>query len=401
VKIAVIGAGAAGYFAAISVKKHHPMAQVQLLEKSTKMLVKVKVSGGGRCNVTHNCHNHRELAQHYPRGEKFMRQAFTQFDVSDTIAWFESRGVALKVESDNRMFPSTNDSQTIIDCLVNETVANQIQVRLKANAESITPSKKGFDITVNGAIESFDKVIIAAGGSPKKEGLLWLEDLGQPIVDPLPSLFTFNMPNESIKKLMGLSVPLAEVKVKGTKLSSTGPLLITHWGMSGPTILKTSAFGARELADMNYNFTCLVNWVGGKKEHEIRAALEEELQEMGKRKVINRNPFHIPNRLWEFLIEKAEIAPDKIWMELGKKPLNKLINTLVNDEYEVKGKTTFKEEFVTAGGVDQNHVDPKTMQSKTIKGLYFAGEILDIDGVTGGFNFQAAWTTGFIAGKLE
>lgn len=340
------------------------------------------------------------MAKNYPRGSKFMRQVLEQFSVADTIEWFESHGVPLKTESDNRMFPTTDNSQTTIDCLMHEARSQDVHIRLKSPVRSVSPKADGFALNVDGSQEHFDKVIIATGGSPKREGPQWLEDLGHEVVSPVPSLFTFNMPDEGITKLMGVSVEHAEVRVSGTKLRHAGPLLITHWGMSGPAVLKTSAFGARELADLNYRFTCVVNWLGGEKEHAVREQINEAIPDMAKRKVVNRNPFELPGRLWEYLLTKAELNPGRTWSELGKKQLNKLIETLVNDSYQVSGKTTFKEEFVTAGGVALDQVDPKTMQSRVVPGLYFAGEVMDIDGVTGGFNFQAAWGTGFVAGKL-
>ncbi|MEZ4722535.1 MAG: NAD(P)/FAD-dependent oxidoreductase [Flavobacteriales bacterium] len=399
-KVAIIGGGAAGFFTAISAKAHHPEADVHLLERSNKLLAKVKVSGGGRCNVTHNQLNNRLLSQYYPRGEKFLRIAFEQFSVSDTVQWFESRGVQLKTEADNRMFPVTNDSQTIIDSLTSEARGQGTRVRLQTPVSTIYRKSEGFSLSIGAGSEHFDKVIIATGGSPKREGLQWLAELGHEIVDPVPSLFTFNMPKNPITHLMGVSVPNAQIRIVGSKLSATGPLLITHWGISGPAVLKTSAYGARELAQLNYNFKCAINWLGGTKEHLVRSEIEELLPDIGKRKITNRNPFELPSRLWDYFLNRAEVDSEKPWNEIGKKSLNKLINTLVNDEYEVKGKTTFKEEFVTAGGVSLDDIDPETMQSKVVPGLYFAGEVMDIDGVTGGFNFQAAWTTGFIAGKL-
>lgn len=397
--IVVIGGGAAGFFAAISAATHHKTSRVLLLEKSQKLLSKVKVSGGGRCNVTHRCFENRELVKFYPRGEKFLKKAFEQFSVKDTIAWFESRGVKLKVEADNRMFPTTDNSQTIINVLMAAAQELGVKISLGESVERLVKENEIWLIETSKQTILADKVIIATGGSPKREGLRWLEALGHEIVDPVPSLFTFNLPKNPITELMGLSVPKAHVRIQGTKLESVGPLLITHWGMSGPAILKLSAFGARLLADKHYQFHFQVNWLGEIKEHELRASLENMLDEVKKRKISNRNPFDLPQRLWDYHLQKAEIDGEKIWLDLSKKSLNKLINQLLNDTYEGLGKTTFKEEFVTAGGVALSDVDTQTMQSRKAPGLYFAGEVLDIDGVTGGFNFQAAWTTGFIAGK--
>lgn len=397
-QIVVIGGGAAGFFAAISAANHHPEAKVMLLEKSNKLLAKVRVSGGGRCNVTHHCFENRNLVKFYPRGERFLKKAFEHFSVKDTVAWFEDRGVTLATESDNRMFPSTNTSQTIVDTLTRAALDAGVQIRMNAQVQSLKPQDGTFLVETNSETIQAQKVIVASGGSPKKEGLLWLEKLGHQIENPVPSLFTFNLPKQDITQLMGVSVAKVGVKLQGSKLQSEGPLLITHWGLSGPAILKLSAFGARELADKNYQFHFQVNWLGALKEHELRATLDDLLAEVKKRKVSNRNPFELPSRLWEYLLKRSEIDPDKPWQELGKKAINKLINTLLNDVYEANGKTTFKEEFVTAGGVSLEEVDPNTMMSRVVPNLYFAGEVLDIDGVTGGFNFQAAWTTGFVAG---
>jgi hypothetical protein len=395
----VIGGGAAGFFAAFSAKAHQPTSEVILFEKTSKLLAKVKVSGGGRCNVTHACFNNNELIKNYPRGEKQLKKVFGQFTTQDTIQWFESRGVDLKTEADNRMFPTTDDSQTIIDCFFKEAHRLDIQIKTRANVKSIQKGDSYFDLNVNDEVERFDSIVVAAGGSPKAQGFDWLKTLGHEIIFPVPSLFTFNMPNENIKKLMGLSVPNAVVKVQGAKLQQAGPLLITHWGMSGPAVLKTSAWGARVLNNIDYNFKIQVNWLGTPNEEALRRFLEIEKPNIYKRKLRNKNPFELPNRLWEHFLEKLEVDPEGIWAELNKKSLNRLINLLLNDTYDVKGKTTFKEEFVTSGGIALSDVDFSTMASRRCQGLFFAGEVLDIDGVTGGFNFQAAWSTGFVAGK--
>jgi predicted Rossmann fold flavoprotein len=394
--VIVIGGGAAGFFAALSYKKHHPDFSVTILEKSDKLLSKVKVSGGGRCNVTHACFENSQLAKFYPRGGKQLKKAFEQFNAKDTVQWFESRGVKLKTEEDNRMFPVTNNSQTIIDCLMDEVNKLGIKIQKGVSVSEIKKETNGFSFLADGVKTFSDKIIIASGGSPKLEGFNWLKDLGHTIVPPVPSLFTFNMPNEPIKKLMGVVANPVSVKIKGTELKSDGALLITHWGMSGPAILKLSSFGARELNAMNYKFEALVNWIN-KTENETRKFLVEELK--SKKQIGNKNPFGLPNRLWNFLLEKNEINPEVAWNQTAGKSVNKLINTLVNDSYKAEGKTTFKEEFVTCGGVSLNDVSFETMESKIIPGIYFAGEVLDVDAVTGGFNFQNAWTTGFIAGK--
>lgn len=371
-----------------------------ILEKSDKLLAKVSISGGGRCNVTHHCLNGTQLSKHYPRGERFLKKAFAQFQVQDTIDWFESRGVDLKVEADNRMFPTTDDSYTIMSCLMNEAKSLGIEVLKKHPIQSVKKSDSGFIITSPVKELKVDKVIICTGGSPKLRGFDWLHKLGHTIESPVPSLFTFNMPNDPIKKLMGVVAENALVRIQGTKLQYSGPLLITHWGMSGPAILKLSSWGARILNEMDYQFKVQVNWLGAVKESEVRTLIQNQVSNSTKKKVLNQKPFVLPNRLWEFLIAKIQLREDITWGELGNKSINKMVNLLLNDIYEVQGKTTFKEEFVTCGGISLSDVDVKTMQSKVVPGMYFAGEVLDIDGITGGFNFQAAWTTGFIAGKI-
>jgi len=402
IQVAVIGGGAAGFFAAISVKKHHPQAKVTIYEKSNKLLSKVRISGGGRCNVTHHCFDIRELVKNYPRGERPLKKAFGIFSTTDTIQWFEERGVELKTESDGRMFPVTDDSETIINCLMNETRMLGIGIKTKSNIKKLKQTETGYELGFHrgGRVEA-DKVIVATGGSPRASGFDWLRDLGHEIEEPVPSLFTFNMPEEPIKELMGVVADPVSVKIMGSKLQSDGPLLITHWGMSGPAILKLSAFGAEELSKEEYQFNVLVNWTGEKTEQEVREMLKAVVGDHGLKKITNVNPFQLPGRLWEFLIGKLEFGENMIWQNLGKKNINRLVHLLTNDEYQVQGKTTFKEEFVTCGGISLYDVDMKTMQSRKSPNLYFAGEVLDIDGVTGGFNFQAAWTTGYIAGMLK
>ena len=397
-KVAVIGGGAAGFFAALSAAQHHPSAQVVLFEKTAKLLSKIKISGGGRCNVTHHCFSPSALSKHYPRGGKQLKKALGTFQASNTVAWFESRGVALKTESDGRMFPTTDSSQTIIDCLLHEADQRGVDIRLQSPVQELTPLAQG-GFTLNG--ERFDRVVVATGGSPKREGLAWLETLGHTVSNPVPSLFTFNMPGSDITTLMGVVVPNALVRIQGTKLAQQGPVLVTHWGMSGPAILKLSAWGARELATRGYEFSVQVNWIGIANEAEVNAAINDAMPDIRKKKVANACPFELPKKFWAFLLARAEVPADAVWLDLGKKAKNKLVNTLLNDVHEVRGKTTFKEEFVTCGGIALGEVDFSTMQSRVVPGLYFAGEVLDVDGVTGGFNFQAAWTTGFVAGSLK
>lgn len=396
-RIAIVGGGAAGFFAALSASKHHPHAEVVLFEKSSKLLSKVKISGGGRCNVTHACFAASALAKNYPRGGKFLKKAFENFQAQDTVDWFEKRGVPLKAEADGRMFPRSDSSQSIIDCLLLEAQKAGIAIRLNASIQKVLMASSGFEL--NG--ERFDRVIVATGGSPKSSGFDWLRDIGHKIIEPVPSLFTFNIPKNTIIQLMGVVVPNAIVKVQKSKLASQGPVLVTHWGLSGPGVLKLSAWGARDLAQMEYTFNIQVNWLGRQNEIEIAEELEEHIRREGKKKITNACPFDLPKKFWLYILEEAGIGADSIGIELSKKSKNRLINQLLNQEFAVRGKTTFKEEFVTCGGIDLSQVNVKSMESTVVPGLYFAGEILDIDGITGGFNFQAAWTTGFIAGQLS
>ena len=398
-KIAVIGGGAAGFFAALSAKKHNPMHEVVIFEKSAKVLSKVKISGGGRCNVTHACFENKKLAAFYPRGENYLRKAFEQFNAKSTVDWFEERGVALKTFPDNCIFPHSNDSQTIINCFLKEANELKVEIKLNTSIVSIEKEEDGFLLTTREENFRVDKVIVTTGGQPKRSGLVWLEKLGHTIIEPVPSLFTFNMPLDPIKTLMGNVVEKATVRVEGTKLMGKGPLLVTHWGMSGPAILQLSAWGARILAEKGYEFAILVNWLDEMKEEQLRNLVSKVIEEHGNKMCGNLNPFPMTSRLWNYLLEKSAVSNETRWKDLGKKNINKLITTLLTDRYEVKGKTTFKEEFVTAGGVALTDIDVRTMGSKVIPGFYFAGEVLDIDGITGGFNFQAAWTTGYIAGK--
>lgn len=400
--IAIIGGGAAGFFAAIAAKENHLKSDVTIFEKSKKLLSKVKISGGGRCNVTNGCTSIPELCKAYPRGGKQLKKAFREFNTKHTMEWFENRGVPLIIQEDNCVFPVSQDSQSIIDCLLKETRRLNIKIETGKPITAIQP--KGEQIGLSFRNESdnrlFDKVIVATGGSPKRRGLQWLEDLNHKIEDPVPSLFTFNMPAESITKLMGIVVKNTLVSIQGTKLKAGGPLLITHWGMSGPAILILSAFGARILNDRDYTFKVQVNWVNEPNNDIVLQQLRAIIQKHPKKKVVNLRPYFLPERLWFKLLEKVAIPQAKIWGELSKKAINKLVNILTNDIYQVKGKTTFKEEFVTCGGVSLESIDLKTMQSTVCQNLYFAGEVMDIDAITGGYNFQAAWTTGFIAGKL-
>ena len=402
-RIGIIGGGAAGFFSAINAKKNFPESEVTILEKSQKLLSKVKVSGGGRCNVTNGCTSISELSKAYPRGEKKLKKAFREFYTKDTMKWFEDRDVALTIQEDNCVFPVSQDSQTIIDCFTKEASELGVNIEIGKGVNSIEKKDNVFEIKFKGneLVYQYDKLIIATGGSPKRSGLEWLEKLGHKIEDPVPSLFTFNMPNEDITKLMGIVVKETKTSIQGTKLKSDGPLLITHWGMSGPSILKLSAFGARILANNNYEFNIQVNWVNIQSYEEVFNYLKELGSKQPNKLLQNFRAYALPERLWFFLLEKNEINVAKKWGDLGKKDLNKLTNSLTNDIYSVTGKTTFKEEFVTCGGVSLESIDFGSMQSKSVSNLYFAGEVMDIDGITGGYNFQAAWTTAYIAAQLK
>jgi predicted Rossmann fold flavoprotein len=399
-KLVVIGGGAAGFFCAINAARLNPNLDVCILEKSNKLLAKVKVSGGGRCNTTHACFEIPELVQKYPRGQNFLKKTFHWFNTNDTIEWFAFRGVDLKTEADGRMFPQTNDSQTIIDCLLKEADKYKVQVQLQTSVEKISINEAGTFLlqTVNKTFEA-NYVCVATGGFPKAQQFDFITSLGHSIEAPVPSLFTFNMPGNTITELMGVSVPEAQVKIAGSKITATGPLLITHWGMSGPAILKCSAWGARELANTSYQFTIRVNWIPAYAEQDLRTAWPLIRAEEGNGKMGGRNPFELPSRLWLHLLTVSGIDAGVSWATLTAAAQNKLITALTAFECKVSGKTTFKDEFVTCGGIKLTEIDANTMQSKLHKGLYFAGEIMDIDGITGGFNFQNAWTSGWIAAK--
>jgi hypothetical protein len=402
-KVAVIGGGAAGFFAAICIKENYPSAEVTIFEKSVNVLRKVKISGGGRCNLTNACKTLKDLCAAYPRGANHLKKAFKAFDNHDAMQWFNNKGVQLTVQDDSCVFPASQSSQTIIDCFFKFAEKLKIQIKTKSQINSIIPEKGKLKISIpnqSNDQNTFDKIVVTVGGIPHKEKLNWLEKLGHKIEPPVPSLFTFNMPDEAIKDLMGIVVEDAIVSPEGTKIKSSGPVLITHWGMSGPAILKASAFGARLLHEKNYDFKIHLNWTGIEKTEIIRSKIQVIIGENAKKNIANYRPFNLPDRLWRHLLKKLNFAAAQKWGELSKKNLNRLVEILSNDIYRVQGKSAFREEFVTCGGVSLESVDIKTMQSRILPGLYFAGEVLDIDGITGGFNFQAAWTTAFIAAKL-
>ena len=396
IKIAVIGGGAAGFMAAVTAKENNPNAHVTIFEKSNKVLSKVLISGGGRCNVTHNCKSISQLIKNYPRGGKELKKSFNQFSNSDTIEWFKKNNIRLKIESDNRMFPESNSSQTIIDLFIRKTEKLNIKICLSSKVDKIQHSKGKISLQVNNKNIKFDRLIISTGGYPKISGFKLFKELSYNISSPVPSLFTFNIPNDDITKLMGVVVENASAKVKGLKLKQNGPVLITHWGLSGPCILKLSSWGAKDLADLEYHFITQINWLSENEEF-ARAGINKQL--ISNKNIYNSNPFSLPKRLWYHILEKVKIDELQKWNVLNKKLRNRLINTLVNDEFTVNGKTTFKEEFVTCGGITLEQINMQTMESKIHKNIYFSGEVLNIDAVTGGFNFQAAWTTGYLCGK--
>jgi hypothetical protein len=413
--IIVIGGGAAGFFSAINAAINFPQAKIIILEKSNKILAKVRVSGGGRCNVTHHCFENNELIKNYPRGEKELRQVFSQFSVQDTIDWFLKRGVKLKVEPDGRMFPESNTSETIINCFLQEAQKYNIEINLneevlELNSDNVSSSVvENFNLRFDSAQRDnvivktskqtykADAVICSIGGHNQEKNYALLKQCGHTIDELIPSLFTLNLPQSHIKELMGLSVKNGTVKVIGTKHQYTGPVLITHWGLSGPAVLKLSAFAAYDFFKLNYQTGISVNWTGTLNEEALKEELS--LQLGSKALIVNAPLFEIPKRLWEYLVLRSDIPLSKPWIELGKKQMNKLAQVLCNDVYDMHGKTTFKDEFVTSGGINLKEVNFKTMESKKVPHLFFCGEVLNIDGITGGFNFQNAWSTAWIAAK--
>jgi predicted Rossmann fold flavoprotein len=398
-RLIVIGGGAAGFFCAVNAARMHAGLEVIIVEKTGKLLSKVKVSGGGRCNVTHACFEIPEMIKRYPRGVNFLKKSFHQFFTTDTISWFDQRGVRLKTEEDGRMFPVTDSSQTIIECLMREANAYGVQVRMNREVQELKPMNNKWQVLfTSGEIVEADAVCVACGGYPKITQFRWLLDLGHTAEEPVPSLFTFNLPGHAIRQLMGVSTD-AKVKITGSKLAESGPVLITHWGLSGPAVLRLSAWGARELAAGRYDFNILVNWLPELNEQTARNALQALRAEAPQKKVQAHHHFNLPQRLWQFLCEESGINNTMRWADLPSVNQHKLINNLTAHAFHVQGKTTFKEEFVTAGGIRLSEIDPNTMQSRKHPGLYFAGEIMDVDGITGGFNFQHAWTTGYIAAK--
>ncbi|MCK8490228.1 NAD(P)/FAD-dependent oxidoreductase [Spirosoma sp. RP8] len=398
--IAVIGGGAAGFFGAITAVETYPGATVTILEKTRTVLNKVRISGGGRCNVTHSCFDNRQLVKHYPRGEKALRSLLNQFDAADTVRWFEQKGIALKTEADGRMFPATNTSETIVDCLLNTAQRLGIQIRTSCGVSTLQPDGTGWQLQLLTSETLYaDRVLIATGGYPQRPSYDWFPDQTDELIDPVPSLFTFNVPDNYLLPLAGVSVPDTAVSVVGTKQQQRGPLLVTHWGFSGPAVLRLSAWAARDLASVDYRFTLRINWVPTLTENELRAALQDFRQQNGRKQVSSQNPFGLPSRLWQSFVSESGIEDNQRWADLPAKPLNRLAERLTNSQFGVAGKSTFKDEFVTCGGVPLSSLDVQTLESKAQPGLFFAGEVLDVDGITGGFNFQNAWTTGYVVGK--
>jgi len=394
--VIIVGGGAAGFFTAINLAEKNKNLKIAILERGKEVLTKVRISGGGRCNVTHACFVPNDLVKFYPRGEKELRGPFHQFCSGDTIEWFEKRGVTLKIEEDGRMFPISDSSQTIIDCFLNEIKERKIDVLTGQSVQAIFRTDSAWKIDTNHQSFQCQKIVMTTGSNPK----IWemLEKLGHSIVPPVPSLFTFNIKDKRIQDLMGVSA-MAKVTVKNTKLTATGPLLITHWGMSGPGILRLSAWGARILHEKNYQFALQVNWLQEATFEDTENHLKELKLEHAKKIVARKSPFDFPNRLWENLVVAAGISTETKWADLTKNQLQHLTSQLTEGVYQVHGKSTFKDEFVTAGGVDLKEINFKTMESKLLPDLYFAGEIVNIDAITGGFNFQNAWTSGYIVSE--
>ncbi len=399
--VVVIGGGAAGFFTAVNSARLHPDLKVTILEKSREVLSKVRVSGGGRCNVTHHCFDPELLSKAYPRGEKTLRWSFERFQARDTVEWFKKRGVELKTEDDGRMFPVTNSSGTIINCLMEEARKYGVQLQTKSKVNSIERrAGGGFKLHLHKTDPLFcDILVVATGGSNRDNAYKWLKDLGHSINHPVPSLFTFNFREKIFSDLAGISVELAKVQIKGTTFTETGPVLITHWGLSGPAVLKLSAWAARELHQKEYRFDVQINWLHPMNEEEVRHQLVVMRDDRSRKMIIKQNRFSLPARLWERFLKLAAIKPEKRWADISNNEIHELTLQLTHGIYNIQGKTTFKEEFVTCGGIPLKEVNPDTLESKKIPGLYFVGEVLDIDGITGGFNFQAAWTNGWLAAK--
>jgi predicted Rossmann fold flavoprotein len=399
-KVVVIGGGAAGFFSAIATKEANLHAHVTLIEASQQVLAKVRVSGGGRCNVTHACFDPAILVQNYPRGGKALRGAFSRFQTKDTITWFAMHGVPLKTEADGRMFPITNTSETIVNCLLNTASQAGVEIRTSTPVVAVKRQNQGFEIIFkSGETILGDRLLLATGSNPV--GYRIAKEFGHKVEVPVPSLFTFNIADEQLRSLAGVSVESVRLRLLSggkSQLEQTGPLLITHWGLSGPAVLKLSAWGARILKESHYQATLMINWLPYLQQDEVRQKILAVKNEWGKKAIALHRGVDLPHRLWQYIIARSDITTEERWAEITNKQLNKLVQELTQGEYLINGKGVFKDEFVTCGGVNLKEVNFKTMESHIVPGLYFAGEILDIDGVTGGFNFQSAWTTGYLAG---
>lgn len=398
--IAIIGGGASGFFLAINLKKLSPNVNVTIFEKKSTPLSKVAISGGGRCNLTNSFNDVIDLSTAYPRGDKLLKRAFKVFNHQQTYEWFERQGVSLVTQDDNCVFPRSQSSKEVINCLLELSNQLDISIKLSHGVKSVEKSGEKYEIFFDESKRSskiFDIVAITTGGSPRVDGLKYLENLPLNFIDPIPSLFTFNIPSDPIKELMGTVIENATVSLQGTKIKASGALLITHWGMSGPAILKLSSYAARLLSDKMYRFNISVNWVNEQNNDAVVSDINRIVERNPQKKVINIRPYDLPSRLWLFLLKKANIPEDRKWDELGRKGVNKIMNILTNDDYLVHGKGVAGEEFVTCGGVSLDSIDFNTMESKSCKNLYLAGEVLNIDAITGGFNLQSAWTTGYIA----
>lgn len=400
-QVIVIGGGAAGFFGAIACAQASPESEVLILEASCEVLTKVKISGGGRCNVTHACFDPAQLVQNYPRGFRALRGAMSRFQPRDTVDWFERHGVVLKTESDGRMFPVTNQSQTIIDCLLQVAKQAQVKIQTAVPVRSVLKSEnQRFQIkTKGGDLLECDRLLIATGSHPS--GYRLASALGHQIEPPVPSLFTFQIPDPRLHALAGVSIPKVQItlNVGQSKLKERGPLLITHWGLSGPVVLKLSAWAARDLHDARYKTSCQVNWCPDLSVDQLQQQFHTIKQVAGRRKISSYSPVKLPLRLWQYWLTVAQINDNKRWADLSKAEVNRLLQLMSQGRFEIKGKGVFKEEFVTCGGIPLKEVNFKTMESRQCPGLFFAGEVLDVDGVTGGFNFQNAWTTGWLAGQ--
>jgi predicted Rossmann fold flavoprotein len=400
VRIAIIGGGAAGFFAAIACARANPKNQVSIFERGSQFLTKVRISGGGRCNVTHASFDPRTLSEHYPRGERALISPLHRFSPSDTVAWFEAHGVRLKTEPDGRMFPVTDSSQTIIDCLLNEAKSAGVQLfRRRGIEQARITEHKTFDLSLsNVQIVKCDRLLLATGGSRSTTGARIAQSLGHTVIAPVPSLFSFHVSTPWLRSLPGVSIPDVDLSVPGKKLRTRGPMLITHNGVSGPAILRLSAWGARSLHSLDYRFILRINWLPALTEEAIRAQLQSLRQSNPNRQVMNSPLLPLPGRLWEQLVFAAKIDRETRWTTLARPKAHELARVLTCTEVEVNGKSLNKDEFVTCGGVSLREINFQTMESRITPHLYFAGELLDLDGITGGFNFQAAWTTGWIAG---